>query len=57
MKVTRPEWTEEKVIVVIQGVLAKEVTNIEAMDLVWSDLNTEEHPLQIWDKQGRPIEW
>lgn len=52
-----PKWTTEHVVIVIKGVIAKEVTKVEAMDWVWSEFNTEEHPLHIYDLNGREIQW
>ena len=51
------DWRNKKVVVVIEGVIAKEVTTIEAMDWVWDEQNNEEHPLHIYDLNGREIEW
>lgn len=49
---------EEKMyFVLIEGVVAEMVTEEEAMDWVWDENNTEEHPLHIYDKNGNEIEW
>lgn len=48
---------EKMVVIVIEGVIAKLVSVHEAMDWVWSDENTEEHPLHIYDENGNEIEW
>lgn len=51
------DWTKEKVIIVIEGVIAREVTAVEAMDWVWDERNNEEHPLHIYDLNGNEIAW
>ena len=49
---------DKKVIVIINGIMAKEMSVIEAMDIVWDvELNTEEHPVHIYDHNGNEIEW
>lgn len=46
------------VTVLVVGVMCKQVTTREAMDLIWDpDINTEEHPIHIYDENGREIEW
>lgn len=49
--------TEQKVVAVIEGTLAREVSLQDAMDLVWSDVNTEKTPLHLYDALGNEIEW
>lgn len=51
------DWTDKKYIVVIEGVIAKQVTTIEAMDWVWDERNNAEHPLHIYDLNGNEIAW
>jgi len=48
---------EDMVMIVIEGIVAKMVTSNEAMDWVFLEENTEEHPLHIYDQKGREIEW
>ncbi len=46
------------VTVLVAGVMCKQVTTLEAMDLVWDpEINNDEHPLHIYDENGREIEW
>lgn len=48
---------DEKYIIIIEGVVAKEVSEQEAMDWVWSEHNCEEHPLRIYNEKGEEVEW
>lgn len=48
---------DDKYVVIIEGVVAKEVTPVEAMDWVWDERNNAEHPLHIYDKNGNEIAW
>ena len=49
----------ENTFTVYQGdkLIAENVSAIEAMDYVWSELNTEETPIRIIDSRGHEIEW
>lgn len=51
------DMEEKRVVVVIEGVVAKEVSSTEAMSWVFDERNTEEHPLHIYDMNGNEIEW
>lgn len=49
---------DKMVTVLVVGVMCKQVTTREAMDLVWDpEINTEEHPLHIYNEKGQEIEW
>ena len=37
--------------------VAENVTTIQAMDWVWDERNTEDHPVHIFDEDGNEIEW
>lgn len=35
-----------------------QATEIEVMDAIWDcELNTEDHPVHIYDENGREVEW
>lgn len=46
-----------KVRIYIKGIVDKWIEYEEAADWVFSDCNTEEHPLHIYDEDGNEIEW
>lgn len=49
---------EKMVTVFVEGIICKQVSIREAMDYVFdAELNTEEHPLHIYDEKGKEIEW
>lgn len=59
-----PRWNRGSSVSVFQQtkngmkLLEKDVSHIEAMDYVWSEYNTEETPIHIYDnKTGMEIEW
>jgi hypothetical protein len=47
----------DRYMVLIEGVVAKEVSADEVIDWIWSDQNTEEHPLHVYDRFGNEVEW
>ncbi len=50
--------TSKMVTIFAAGVICKQVTMESAMDYVFDDeINTEEHPLHIYDENGQEIEW
>ncbi len=53
------DWTRPHVTAIFKGLkVLTHLSDIEAMDAVFSEDNTEEHPLTLIDEDnGREIEW
>ena len=51
--------TKERTFKVYIGeeLVAEKATVLQAMDWVWDEQNTEEHPVHIIDENGNEIEW
>ena len=55
----RSDWVHEgnNTVYVGDKIVKEHATHLEAMDYIWSDMNTEEHPVRVIDENGVEIEW